>query len=266
MTSFGIGAKLRQERVGQGLTVDDISRETKIALRFLEAIEEDDFSKLPGLIFARNFVRQYSLALKLDPDPLLAELPKQDEATVQLPNPPVHTRSSYLQDRAFNPILSSAVWLLLAGGAMVAAYLHFNHQVISPSPRQPAASASPEAASPGLEYTATDRAKAEPPAVAASTSAAPVQVSMTAHEPAWVQLTVDGKTIFTGTLQAGETKEISAAQQVKVLTGNAGGLSISLNGKNIDAIGPPGQVRTVKLTAEGPQFLSRVPPPAPDPL
>ena len=82
MGSFGIGAKLRQERVGKGLAIDDISRDTRIAPRFLEAIETDDYSSLPGLVFTRNFVRQYALTLHLDPDPLLAELPKQDESTV----------------------------------------------------------------------------------------------------------------------------------------------------------------------------------------
>ena len=119
LASFGIGAKLRQERLGKGLAIDDIARETRIAPRFLEAIEADDFESLPGLVFTRNFVRQYALTLKLDPDPLLAELPKPDESTVQLPNPPARARSSYHRDRRLRSLLSSTVWLLLAGGAGV---------------------------------------------------------------------------------------------------------------------------------------------------
>jgi len=67
-------------------------------------------------------------------------------------------------------------------------------------------------------------------------------------------------------LQPNETREVSAAEQVKVLTGNAGALTISLNGKTLDSLGPIGHVRSVKLTAEGPQLLSKAPPPAPDPL
>ena len=50
MASFDIGAKLRQERVGQGLAIVDIARDTRIASRFLEAIEADDFAHLPGLV------------------------------------------------------------------------------------------------------------------------------------------------------------------------------------------------------------------------
>jgi cytoskeleton protein RodZ len=79
-------------------------------------------------------------------------------------------------------------------------------------------------------------------------------------------VSVDGKTAFSGTLTPNETKEVSAAEQVKVLTGNAGALTISLNGKTLDPLGSRGQMREVSLTAGGSQLLSKDPPPAPDPL
>ena len=89
---------------------------------------------------------------------------------------------------------------------------------------------------------------------------------MVAHEAAWVQITADGKPAFTGTLQSNETKQFSASEQVKILTGNAGGITISLNGKTLDPLGPPGQIRTVRLTAEGPEFPAKAPQPVYDPL
>ena len=79
-------------------------------------------------------------------------------------------------------------------------------------------------------------------------------------------MSVDGKVAFTGTLQPNDTKEISANERVKIVTGNAGGLTISLNGKTLDPLGPSGQVRTVMLTAEGPQFPARALPTEPDQL
>ncbi len=97
-----------------------------------------------------------------------------------------------------------------------------------------------------------------------------------AFQEAWVQLSADGKTSFKGhVLRPNETKAISATRaQVKVVTGNAGALTVSLNGKDLwNPLGPVGQVRVVRLTAEGPQFLSESQPPvpgqpapAPDPL
>jgi cytoskeleton protein RodZ len=284
LASFGIGAKLRQERVGKGLAIDDIARDTRIAPRFLEAIETDDYSTLPGLVFTRNFVRQYALTLHLDPDPLLAELPKPDESTAPLPNPPARPRSSYRRDRRLRLLLSSIAWLVIAGGVAVAAYIYFNRaprtraaapvlnaQTAAPTPTAfeqttqaaPATTlqADPSTAGPSKAVPSTAA-----PSTATPASAAPVQVSLTASERTWVQVSVDGKTTFIGTLTPNETREISAAEQVKVLTGNAGALTISLNGKTLESLGPRGHMREVRLTAEGPQLLSKDPPPAPDPL
>jgi len=292
LASFGIGAKLRQERVGKGLAIDDIARDTRISPRFLEAIETDDYSTLPGLLFARNFVRQYALTLQLDPDPLLAELPKQDESTVPLPNPPARARSSYYRDRQLRSLLSSIVWLLLLAGAAglgAYAYKHLNYSLRAAAPQ--ARSIDTPAGAPDLNSrptkpapatieqtqtaveqtkeaapTTTPPARSAPASASTSATAGPVQVSVTASERAWVQVSVDGKTTFIGTLTPNETKDISAAEQVTVLTGNAGALTISLNGKTLESLGPRGHVREVRLTAEGPQFLSKDPPPAPDRL
>lgn len=268
MASYRIGAKLRQERLAAGLTIADISRETRIASRFLEAIEADDFEALPGLIFTRNFVRQFALSLKLDPDPLLAELPAQDESTVRLPDPPVRSRASYRVDPRLRSALSSALWLLAAGVA-VAGLFHFDR----------AAQTHADNIAPQKKTVITPVAEtvpAPPPAPAPAPAAAveapvehtglPVQVVITAHQPSWLQVSVDGKPAFTGTLQTDETKELGAEGQVKIIAGNAGALTISLNGKTLEPLGEIGQVRVVRLTAEGPEFLSKAPPPAPDPL
>jgi cytoskeletal protein RodZ len=87
----------------------------------------------------------------------------------------------------------------------------------------------------------------------------PVQVVLTAREAAWVQVSADGRTAFVGLLHPNDKRTIAADAQVRILTGNAGGLDISLNGKTLDPIGPRGQVRTVRLTAEGPQFVPQNP-------
>jgi cytoskeleton protein RodZ len=272
LASFAIGAKLRQERAGRGLTIDDIARNTKIAPRYLQAIEADDFSNFPGLVFTRNFVRQYALALQLDPEPLLAELPAQDESTVQLPNPPARRRSSYRSDRRLRSLASSMIWLLIAGGGGLAAYVHFNRSG-QPASRQGEAASAPAAApipAPAALFVAGNPGEASATAsissAAAPVPALPVEVLLTAHAPAWIEVTADGKKTFMGTLQPNETRQISAAEQVNISTGNAGALTISLNGKTLDSLGTIGQVRAVRLTAEGPEPLSRVPQPVYDPL
>ncbi|MGH7971647.1 MAG: helix-turn-helix domain-containing protein, partial [Limisphaerales bacterium] len=71
MGSFG--ENLRREREMRGVTLQEISAATKISVRFLKSIENEEFSKLPGGLFSRSFVRAYARYLGLDEDPLLEE-------------------------------------------------------------------------------------------------------------------------------------------------------------------------------------------------
>src|SRR5579862_8577069 len=71
MSAFG--ENLRREREMRGVSLDEISVATKISVRFLEAIEREEFSKLPGGIFSRSFIRSYAHYLGLDEDRVVAE-------------------------------------------------------------------------------------------------------------------------------------------------------------------------------------------------
>jgi cytoskeleton protein RodZ len=55
-----IGEKLRLAREARGIALRDISEQTRISIRYLEAIESDDYQRLPGGIFNRSFIRAYA--------------------------------------------------------------------------------------------------------------------------------------------------------------------------------------------------------------
>jgi len=71
MSAFG--ENLRREREMRGVSLEEISSATKISLRILDAIEREDFAKLPGGIFSRSFVRSYARYLGLDDERVVAE-------------------------------------------------------------------------------------------------------------------------------------------------------------------------------------------------
>jgi cytoskeleton protein RodZ len=73
----------------------------------------------------------------------------------------------------------------------------------------------------------------------------------TAEEPVWVLARADGKYLFSGTLEANQTRSIEGNDAVTLRIGNAGGVTIMLNGKPIGALGPKGQVREVQFTSGG---------------
>jgi len=61
-----IGEKLRLARETRGVALRDISEQTRISMRFLEAIESDDYRRLPGGIFNRSFIRAYAKFIGYD--------------------------------------------------------------------------------------------------------------------------------------------------------------------------------------------------------
>ena len=67
------GENLRREREMRGVSLEEISIATKISVRLLQAIESEDFAKLPGGIFTRSFIRSYSKYLGLDEESVLGE-------------------------------------------------------------------------------------------------------------------------------------------------------------------------------------------------
>jgi hypothetical protein len=101
----------------------------------------------------------------------------------------------------------------------------------------------------------------------ASNPNAAVRVELTADEPVWVLVRTDGKYLFSGTLGAKESRTFDAANTVLLRLGNAGGVTIALNGKPVGSVGPKGQVRTVQFTSGGFEIVPVAKPPAPlDPL
>lgn len=68
-----IGEKLKSAREAKGLSIEDIEKATKIQSRYLKAIENNEFDKLPGDFYVRAFIRQYAQVVGLDGKELLSD-------------------------------------------------------------------------------------------------------------------------------------------------------------------------------------------------
>ena len=69
-----IGARLNQARIAANLGLRDIADRTKISQRFLTAIENDDFSALPGRVYIVGFTKAFARAVGLDEESMVAAL------------------------------------------------------------------------------------------------------------------------------------------------------------------------------------------------
>ncbi len=322
MTS--VGDTLRREREKRKLHLEDVSRELKISHRMLEAIEADQYERLPGTIFAKAFVRQYANLLSLDGEELAGQVGRAMEppeletggqaahrrpAVSPVDVPRVEEWSS-VADRKFRPSgsLSAAAVMVMVMLICSAVYAWMqrprgtparNSAAVTarsePAPQTPVQQAPPTSAQqpptpqPAAEIPpaptqampqqpATGDAGTSPPAEASNAAAPPstaapvpaaapgaVHVEIVAEDQAWVSARADGKNVFAATLEAGNRRVVDANTGVELRLGNAGGVTILLNGKAVGPVGPKGQVRTVQLTSGGFQIVPPKPA-APDPL
>ena len=113
MGSFG--ERMRREREMRGIALEEISEATKITSRCLQALEEEEFDKLPGGIFNKGFVRSYASYLGIDEDQAVADFVAASggEKEQPLPDPPV-PRAVVLGQRAEDHFNWQAIGVLVA--------------------------------------------------------------------------------------------------------------------------------------------------------
>lgn len=278
MESFG--ARLKREREKRKITLDDISVSTKIAPRFLVALEEDQFDQLPGGIFNKGFVRSYARHLGLDETQTIADFVAASEPAVPEIPPPDAQELAAMAERvpaAKRKSEGGIPWGIFAIVLLVLAFgfalwgFHSREK-----PHAPSLAPTPigtETSTPAPAPTIADRVvkpasetagavsqgkpselapqaatnAATPPAAAAGV----FLVLIKAHQDSWVSITSDGKQILQDTLAANAEKSVEAHDQIVIKSGNVGALDISFNGKNLGSLRGQNKVKTLTFDSNG---------------
>jgi len=277
------GENLRREREMRGVSLEEIASATKISLRFLEAIEREDFRKLPGGIFGRSFIRTYAKYLGLDEERVMAEF---QLAAKPQPEVDLHrmTANRSGTPSARTPLVATVVAIImLAGGYELFRYSRRSvetpaapppSEVVTPAPANPPA---PPATSPDLNVPAAGANPAAggvttvtvpnapvPPVTGAVTPGpnskpAPptgvnddssLQLQLAATERVWVAVDADGKTAFQRVLNPNEVQTLKARESFDVTAGNAQGVILTLNGETLKPLGRRGEVKSVHITRD----------------
>lgn len=274
MTIGTFGESLKRERELRGVTLEEISAATRIATRFLKAIENEEWDQLPGGVFNRGFVRAVSRYLGLDEENTVAEytLAVGDRPSVPVwtGSPPVVTPE---QPWLAWIIVAVVVLALLSGGwfgarrllawraarraaqtaAVSAASSTASADAPQPSAVAPApannVTASPDArnATSVAPGTATDSASGSAPISPATDL---MELKIQAGKRTKVTIVADKDMVFDGTMKAGENHFFSAADHFQVTAKDAGVLHMELNGKTLAPIGPAGHAGKVTLTRD----------------
>ena len=284
-----LGATFRREREARNISLEEIAAQTKIGIRLLRAIEEERFERLPGGIFNISFIRQYARHLGINEEVAVREylhLVGSGREAVSAerhapPEPPVS-----LEGTEYGRIIFAAVVVgVLAVGIGYGLYRLHGYLTAAPSPGdQTLAIATPAEPSPGLVERPAELESVEglPPAenpqdglaapsgVSAVSSAPAVATPVGGPEvrgdvpvvpeelalridsngPVWLSITADGVKQWQGTMRANQSREIQAAESVRLTVGDAAAVALTLNGKPLPALGRPGEVKNLTITAK----------------
>lgn len=257
----------------RGVDLREIANATRINLRFLEAVENEDFGVLPGGVFNRGFIRSYARHLGLDEEKILGEYELANGSEV-MPEW-VSTSSSGSAPRR---ISLKAQWLaaIAAVVMLLGGYTLFRYSESPPSsapgPQATTVEAAatldaaddPDEAGRVTAPEPTTRSENPPTAQrttvrAAAASASPrrrisdtedmiLQVAVT--EQSWVAIDADGATVLSRLMEPEEIRTFRSRESFEVITGNAAGIILTLNGETLGPLGGHGEVKTVRLTRQ----------------
>jgi cytoskeletal protein RodZ len=240
------GEQLRLAREARGISLREISEQTRISMRYLEAIEANDFKRLPGGIFNRSFVRAYAKYIGFDEkeavEAYAREMREQGEAPDEQPNishrPQVYTDGGSTRSPLVTLLLTILILSILSLG--VYALLHWlQRPQVAPAG---GSNTTPTTEAPRTAPSQSGTSPASSTAGIATTSSSPqtntagfnVQIKAVG-ELVWMRVYKDDekKSEFAGNLQADETKEFTPERSIRVQCAKdkPGSLQITINGR-----------------------------------
>lgn len=120
-----IGEQLRLAREERGIPLREVSNETRISVRYLEAIESNDYKRLPGGIFNRSFVRAYARCVGYDEKEAVEAyaryMREQGETGDEVATTPYHSKVYTDLPATRSPILTFALAILILAILTIAA-------------------------------------------------------------------------------------------------------------------------------------------------
>lgn len=260
-----VGDILRREREKQGLTIADVAKETSIRGTYLEALEKGEYDVLPGDVYAKGFIRNYSKFLNIDGDSLLQQYnsernievkvqpvdkagePQADrgrQAKVRELAPKERSNSGYQPPQGKKKLFASGddyrnrteeksgskKFMILLAVMVVflgGVYIAFMDEGSDPKAVKPAP----------VKQTQVQKEPEKPVKVYDG-----VEIVAKFKENCWISVKADGQVIFEGMAEKGKEETWNAKENMEITAGNAGGVELTWNGQNQGLMGEVGQI------------------------
>jgi cytoskeleton protein RodZ len=268
----GIGHTLREAREARGLGIAEVAEKLKLTARQIEALENEDYGRLPALVFVRGFIRNYARLLDISPESLLGagkDLSITTE-TITAPTEGLKLGASPIKRWVLLPLAGFALFLLLVAGLYTWLKRGEEAYVANPPAMQPIDQpiTLPQAITPTVEATPLATPLPTPlPSAVATPAAAPTRPPLPTHLPlpatptpspppapaaqtarpvaestlqfqadedAWIEVVSGDNRRFARLMRAGELVTLRGVPPFNMVVGNAAHVRMGYNSRAID--------------------------------
>jgi cytoskeletal protein RodZ len=273
---MNVGIELRNTRLQHGMSLEDLSRSTKIKVPILRALEEGDVAALPPVVYVLGHLRSYAREIGLDYDDIAHRYldylerqtaleraqaarveaariratqpaaPPPGEPSVSTDVPQVDARFGIPGRLLRSRSMMAAAAVLLA----IFAILAFQPRV-KPLRSQPVTTdlqSAPAHAAPAADAV---------PAAAAPAPGVPFRIAIAPTQPVWVSASADGQSVVSRQMNPGERAVIDVQGRIVLRVSDPAGVTWSIDGREGRPLGKPGEYVTVQITRDTlDQFVS----------
>ena len=284
---MSVGSELKEAREAKKISLETISKKTRIPVKYLESLEKNDFDVFPSQTYAKSFIRAYSKVVGLD-QAVMTQKFKSEVQPKEVRIEPMNIEADMEKGSAWSPISNLPV-LNRKAKQEDPELEQLQEDYVEPFRREPSVLRNQKIKSvrrakfvksygtllllaggiltvaavyvftqKGPSTTQVSQApKAEPSSSAPLQAVGPSDVAVPDKynhlvvkglDKSWVQVvTDDGKGTYEADLDEGEVKIYQAAKNFKVKIGNAGGVDLYYNGRALGVLGVTGQVVEIDL-------------------
>ncbi len=246
MAKGTFGERLKRERELREVTIKEIASATRIAAKFLQALENEEWEKLPGGVFGRGFVRSVARYLGLSEENLLSDydqargeaaIPPTQKPEERIPSPPKWVPAAAV-------VLLVAVVVGLAFGGRYAWRWYAAHRAA----KKASAVVSIPSSNVATQNLFANSSSSTPPS--ANEKPFPLDLSVAASAAIRVKVATDGMVVYDTELAAGQNLHFPASDNIEVTASDASALLLELNGQKVMPARTPGSSGTISLTSK----------------
>lgn len=257
------GLRLKKIRLEKGISLEDISKKTKIHLNILKAIEEDSPVNLSP-IYAKGFLKIYCKFLSINPADYICGYKEPQKAAIVeqgvkgKEHLPSFFKSASVKLKTFKPnkktkLAATAVLVIIVSLMAIfhlGRFIASRRYIVKRENKMPVFSAQDTRQK---KAQAPEPQKSQKPSSKQKSSVSTlIRLGILAKEDCWVTLKADGRIIFHGNLKKGKSESWQAKEKMELSLSNAGAVDLIVNGERISPVGKKGQaLKNIVITKEG---------------